>query len=141
LAANAPAGIGREEFFRGINQPVSRVRTITRFDPAAGPFIGAEIADFDLKRYAPDENPRRLSRHTQFSLVAAMLALKDAGLTVSGFARIKVVAAGYLEFDKVEWPDPVVEAGGAKLVNLYFSVVWLERKVYTLRCVTNVCPF
>lgn len=40
-----------------------------------------------------------------------------------GFARIKVVAAGYLEFDKVEWPDPVVEAGGTKLVNLYFGQV------------------
>lgn len=40
-----------------------------------------------------------------------------------GFARISVVAAGYLEFDKVEWPDPVVEAGGAKLINLYFGQV------------------
>src|SRR5690606_38207933 len=27
-----------------------------------------------------------------------------------GFARISVIAAGYLEFDKVDWPTPVAEA-------------------------------
>ena len=71
LGPVTPAGIGREEFFRGINEPVSRVRTINRFDPEAGSFVGAEITDWDLKNFAPEENPRRLSRHTQFSLVAA----------------------------------------------------------------------
>lgn len=40
-----------------------------------------------------------------------------------GFARISVIAAGYLEFDKVDWPTPVAEAGAAKLVNLYFGQV------------------
>ncbi len=75
-----PAGIGREEFFRGINEPVSRVRAITRFDPEAGSFVGAEVTDFDLQRYAPAENPKRMPRHTQFALAAAILALKDAGL-------------------------------------------------------------
>lgn len=40
-----------------------------------------------------------------------------------GFARIGIVAAGYLEFDKVDWPTPVAEPGTAKLVNLYFGQV------------------
>lgn len=40
-----------------------------------------------------------------------------------GFARISAVAAGYLEFDKVDWPTPVAEVGAAKLVNLYFGQV------------------
>ena len=75
-----PAGIGREAFFRGINESVSRVRAITRFDPAAGPFVGAEVLDFDLKKYAPEENPKRMPRHTQFGLAAAILAMQDAGL-------------------------------------------------------------
>jgi 3-oxoacyl-[acyl-carrier-protein] synthase II len=99
-----PAGIGREAFFRGINEPVSRVRAITRFDPAAGQFVGAEISDFDLKRYTTDENPKRLSRHTQFSLVAAMLALKDAGLAREDLARVNpVVLTGtsIMDFDKI----------------------------------------
>jgi 3-oxoacyl-[acyl-carrier-protein] synthase II len=104
LGPVTPAGIGREEFFHGINEPVSRVRAITRFDPAAGLFIGAEVADFDLKRFAPDENPRRLSRHTQFSLVAAMLALQDAGLTPGELAPLHpvvVTGTSIMDFEKI----------------------------------------
>lgn len=40
-----------------------------------------------------------------------------------GFARISVVAAGYLEFDKVDWITPTAEAGTGKLINLYFGSV------------------
>jgi 3-oxoacyl-[acyl-carrier-protein] synthase II len=75
-----PAGIGREAFFRGINESVSRVRAITRFDPEAGPFVGAEVLDFDLKKFAPEENAKRMPRHTQFGLAATILAMQDAGL-------------------------------------------------------------
>lgn len=99
-----PAGIGREAFFRGINEPVSRVRAITRFDPAAGAFIGAEVLDFDLKDYAPEENPRRLSRHTQFGLVAALLALEDANLAVTeleGMKPVVVTGTSIMDVDKI----------------------------------------
>jgi 3-oxoacyl-(acyl-carrier-protein) synthase len=99
-----PAGTGREAFFRGINESVSRVRAITRFDPTAGQFVGAEVADFELKRHAPEENPKRLSRHTQFSLVAAMLALRDAGLTpgdLAGHSPVVVTGTSIMDFDKI----------------------------------------
>lgn len=75
-----PAGIGRGDFFRGINESVSRVRAINRFDPEAGQFVGAEVTDFDLRLYAPGEAPKRMPRHTQFGLAAAILALHDARL-------------------------------------------------------------
>jgi 3-oxoacyl-[acyl-carrier-protein] synthase II len=99
-----PAGIGREEFFRGINEPISRVRAITRFDPEAGQFVGAEVCSFDLKHYAPDENPKRLSRHTQFSLAAAILALMDAGLTPEELGRcnpVVLTGTSIMDFDKI----------------------------------------
>ena len=80
-----PAGTGREAFFRGINESISRVRAITRFDPEAGQFVGAEVADFDLNHYAPGEATKRMPRHTQFGLAAAILALQDAGLTPRDF--------------------------------------------------------
>lgn len=80
-----PAGIGCEAFFRGINEPVSRIRAITRFDPEAGQFVGAEVVDFELKDYAPGETTKRMPRHTQFGLAAAILALKNAGLTPRDF--------------------------------------------------------
>jgi 3-oxoacyl-(acyl-carrier-protein) synthase len=104
LGPVTPAGTGREEFYRGINESISRVQLLSRLDQAAGPFVGAEVADFDLKRFAPDENPRRLSRHTQFSLVAAMLALKDAGLAPAELARhnpVVVTGTSIMDFDKI----------------------------------------
>ncbi len=99
-----PAGIGREAFFKGINESVSRVRAITRFDPEAGSFMGAEVSDFDLKDFAPDENPRRLSRHTQFGLVGAMLAIKDAGLSIEEINRLNpavVTGTSIMDIDRI----------------------------------------
>jgi 3-oxoacyl-[acyl-carrier-protein] synthase II len=80
-----PAGIGREAFFRGINESVSHVRAITRFDPEAGQFVGAEVTDFDLTQFAPSAATKRMPRHTQFGLAAAILAVQDAGLTPADF--------------------------------------------------------
>lgn len=99
-----PAGIGREDLLKGINEPISRVRAITRFTPDAGPFVGAEVANFKLTDYAPYENPRRLSRHTQFSLVAAMLAMKDAGLAPEDLRPLRplvVTGTSIMDFDKI----------------------------------------
>lgn len=83
-----PAGIGRENFFREINESISRVQAITRFDPAAGPFVGAEVTGFKLQTFAPSELPRRIPRHTQFAVAATILALQDAGLDPRDLAEI-----------------------------------------------------
>lgn len=112
-----PVGIGREAFYRGINIPVSRIRAITRFDPEAGPFVGAEIVDFDLKRYAPQENPRRLSRHTQFGLVAAKLALLDAGVTEDDLATVNpfvVTGTSIMDVEKIGKGIEIVMAKGTR---------------------------
>ena len=99
-----PAGIGREALFKGINESVSRVRAIKRFAADAGPFVGAEVVDFKLSDFAPLENPRRLSRHTQFSLVGAMLAMRDARLTPEELLPLKplvVTGTSIMDFDKI----------------------------------------
>jgi 3-oxoacyl-(acyl-carrier-protein) synthase len=75
-----PAGIGREAFWQGIQEPVSRVRLLHGFEPEAGHFIGAEVPGFRLGDYAPGVTEKRVPRHTQFAVAAAMLAMKDAGL-------------------------------------------------------------
>ncbi len=112
-----PAGIGREAFFRGINESVSRVQAITRFDPAAGTFMGAEVSNFDLKEYAPEENPRRLSRHTQFGLVAAILAIRDAGLTVEEIGQLNpavVTGTSIMDIDRISRGVQVVAKKGPR---------------------------
>lgn len=42
-----------------------------------------------------------------------------------GFARISAIDpdGGYLEFDKVTWPEPSVESGAGKTIHVYFGTV------------------
>ncbi len=79
-----PAGIGRESFFRGINEPISRVRRVQKLEEK-GEFIAAEVPGFKLTDWFPvgamESNFKRLPRHTQFALAGAALALQDARLT------------------------------------------------------------
>jgi 3-oxoacyl-(acyl-carrier-protein) synthase len=112
-----PAGIGREAFFYGINETVSRISSINRFDPAAGKFIGAEVHGFNLADFAPLENPRRLSKHTQFSLVAAILAMKDAEITIEELRHsnpVVVTGTSIMDFEKIGRGMELVMKKGAR---------------------------
>src|SRR6266498_4064981 len=96
-----PAGIGREEFWKGILQPISRARTIKRFPEEAGAFVAAEVRDFKLEHYLPDVPGERMPRHRQFALAATKLALTDAGLTLSslrGRFPVIVIGASLMDF-------------------------------------------
>ena len=44
-----PAGIGREEFLRQIQEPISRVVLQNRFPEDGGSFVGAEVRAFKLE--------------------------------------------------------------------------------------------
>lgn len=79
-----PAGIGKDEFRRGILESRSRVAAVSRFPVDGGPFVAAEVAGFDVGSYFSQQGFRRLPRHTQFALVAAKLALGDAKLNEDG---------------------------------------------------------
>jgi 3-oxoacyl-(acyl-carrier-protein) synthase len=76
-----PAGIGKEEFQRGILESRSHVVPITRFPEDAGQFVAAEVGGFNITKHFEDTAFRRVPRHTQFALVAAKFALADANLT------------------------------------------------------------
>jgi 3-oxoacyl-(acyl-carrier-protein) synthase len=76
-----PAGIGKEAFQRGILEHRSHVVPIKRFPEDGGPFVAAEVRRFNVAEFFENHGTKRLPRHTQFALVAAKLALQDAGLT------------------------------------------------------------
>jgi 3-oxoacyl-[acyl-carrier-protein] synthase II len=80
LGLVTPAGIGKEAFWRGILEPVSRVAVIDRFPDEAGPFVAAEVTGFRFEDHVKGVNPKRLPRHTQLALAATMLAAADAGV-------------------------------------------------------------
>ena len=97
-----PAGIGKDAFWKGILEPVSRVRRLERFaETGAGPFVAAEIRDFNLTRYLPGVSGKRVPRHTQFALAGAALAIEDAGLTfsaVGAMSPLVIAGAALMDF-------------------------------------------
>ena len=78
-----PAGIGKEGFWSGILEPVSRVTAVRKFPDEAGPFVAAEVKGFKLEHFVPGVNAKRMPRHTQFAVAAAAMALEDAGLSLA----------------------------------------------------------
>ena len=81
----SPIGTGRDAFWAGVHEGVSRVRRIDRFDPS--PFrsqIAAQIDDFEPLDHMDARTARQLDRFSQFGLVAGRQALGDAGLAADG---------------------------------------------------------
>jgi 3-oxoacyl-[acyl-carrier-protein] synthase II len=81
----APNGIGLDAFWDSLVNCRSGVGPITLFD--ASNFksrIAGEVKNFNPLDYIePELKPRRMARHTQFAYAAAMMALEDAGLSLS----------------------------------------------------------
>jgi len=102
LGPVTPAGIGRENFYAGINEPQSRVSEVTRFDKKGGPFVAAQVLDFNLEDWTHDAgNPKRIPRQTQFALAGCLLALADAGISVESMHDTDPVVVNGSAF-----PDP-----------------------------------
>ncbi len=79
-----PIGVGVDDFWDGLRLGRSVVRQITRFDPS--PFrshIAGEVPDFDPAAWMEPRRARRLDRCSHFTIAAARLALKDAGLELA----------------------------------------------------------
>lgn len=110
-----PAGIGREEFWKGILEPQSRVTLLKRFPEEGGPMVGAEVRDFRFENIVPGISMKRMPRHTQFAVAAAELALKDAGLQRSdlrGKLPVVIVGASLMDFGAInKLVDLVVKKG------------------------------
>jgi len=110
-----PAGIGRESFEEGILQPLSRVVSISRFPKEAGAFVAAEVRGFRLENYAPGVNSKRLPRHSQLALAAAILAATDAGIELGklrGQSPVVCIGATLMDFGVInKGVDVIVRKG------------------------------
>jgi 3-oxoacyl-[acyl-carrier-protein] synthase II len=79
------AGIGRDAFWAGLQAGRSPVKRVDRFDPA--PFrsqVAAQVDEFDAAAFIEPRTASRLDRFSQFSVVAGMLAMADAGIEIGG---------------------------------------------------------
>ena len=79
-----PIGIGRDAFWSGLKGQVSRVTSITRFDPS--PFrsrMAGEVQDFRPEDHIEARRVRRFDRFAQFGVAATRLALTDAAIDMA----------------------------------------------------------
>ena len=81
-----PIGIGRENFWNELLAGRNGISRITLFDPSEfRSQMAGEVKDFHAEDWIDRKLARRMDRFTHFALVAADLAMKDAGLDVFPF--------------------------------------------------------
>ncbi|MGA1795528.1 MAG: beta-ketoacyl-[acyl-carrier-protein] synthase family protein [bacterium] len=84
-------GIGKEEFWRNLIAGKSGVSPVTAFDTKDYPtHYGAEVKDFNPEKYLSKEEINSMGRASQMAVVAARLAIEDAGLDFNGVKEKKV---------------------------------------------------
>ena len=87
----SPLGTGLEKFWGSIAGGVSGIRRITRFDPELlDTKIAGEVPDFDYSNYIKKKEARHMDRFTQFAVVAAGMAMDDAGLDLDKENRNRI---------------------------------------------------
>jgi 3-oxoacyl-[acyl-carrier-protein] synthase II len=80
-------GLGKVEFFRGLEAGTSGISPVTAFDAAPlGRLRAGEVKGFNAGDHLTRAEQRRLGRCSAMALAAARMALADAGLEASGIA-------------------------------------------------------
>ena len=88
LGVVSPLG-AKEEFWDAIAAGKSGIRRLQNIETEhLNVKIGGEIRDFDSSDTIPPKQARRMGRATQFAIVASVMAVKDAGLTVEAVGEI-----------------------------------------------------
>ena len=124
LGIVSPVGIGIAHAWQSIVDGKSGITRITRFD--AGQFasqIAGEVQGFDATQYLPAKDARRMSTFIHFGLVAAMEAVKDAGITVTeqNAERIGVnIGSGIGGLPMIEDTHNDYLAGGPRKISPFF---------------------
>jgi len=82
LGVVSSLGVGKAPFWESLLAGRHGISDVASFDASAYKVRrGGEIQNFDARDFDPDLEPQRYGRAAQFALVAAKLALQDAGLS------------------------------------------------------------
>jgi 3-oxoacyl-(acyl-carrier-protein) synthase len=114
-----PAGIGREAFWSGILEPVSRVRPYTKLGEECGPLVAAYISGFDVFKFVSERHrvPKGSSRQSLFAIACASLALRDAGVAEAEFRSANaaiVVGSSLMDFGGIVGSIDAVQQKGLR---------------------------
>jgi len=81
LASN---GIGKDEFWKNLENGVSGIKPVTLFDTSnIRCKLAGEISDFKPETFLGQKGLRNLDRSTKLALVTAKLAINDSGLQIT----------------------------------------------------------
>lgn len=84
IGAVTPVGNSAEQAWENILAGKSGVGPLTRVDASKFPVsVAAEVTDFNIEDYIERKEARKMDRFTHFALAAAMMAAKDANLTIT----------------------------------------------------------
>lgn len=82
IGAITAIGYSRQGLWEGVLRGTSAIRRISRFDPAPYRCQIAATVDFDIAAHLGHRQRKRLDRFAQFAVIAAQMAVTDAGLNL-----------------------------------------------------------
>ncbi|MEO8486284.1 MAG: beta-ketoacyl-ACP synthase II [Betaproteobacteria bacterium] len=124
LGIVSPVGIGRDAAWASILAGRSGIGPITRFDASGFPVrIAGEVKGFDVSQWLSAKEARRYDTFVHYGLVAAMEAIRDAGL--DGWTGDKeragvCIGSGIGGLPMIEETHAAYMAGGLRKVSPFF---------------------
>ncbi|MCE5153381.1 beta-ketoacyl-ACP synthase II [Staphylococcus hyicus] len=124
LGALSPIGNDVPTMWDNALKGVNGIDKITRIDTEPyNVHIGGELKDFNIEDHIPKKETRKMSRFTQYAVVAAREALKDSGLTIdeSNADRVGVwIGSGIGGMETFEEAYDLLKKKGPRRVSPFF---------------------
>lgn len=124
LGALSPIGNDVPTMWENALKGVNGIDKITRIDTEPyNVHIGGELKDFNIEEHIPKKEARKMSRFTQYAVVAAREALKDSGLTIdeSNADRVGVwIGSGIGGMETFEEAYDLLKKKGPRRVSPFF---------------------
>ena len=124
LGIVSPVGIGIETSWSSILAGRSGIGPVTRFDASGFPVrIAGEVRDFDVSKWLSAKEARRYDTFVHYGLVAAMDAIRDAGLEAWGGDKERAgvcIGSGIGGLPMIEETHLAYMSGGLRKVSPFF---------------------
>ncbi|PTG92947.1 beta-ketoacyl-[acyl-carrier-protein] synthase II [Staphylococcus chromogenes] len=124
LGALSPIGNDVPTMWDNALKGVNGIDKITRIDTTPyNVHIGGELKDFDIEAHIPKKEARKMSRFTQYAVVAARQAVKDSGLVIdeTNANRVGVwIGSGIGGMETFEEAHDLLKERGPRRVSPFF---------------------
>ena len=124
LGPVTPIGTGKNKFWQSLIQGKCGIDMISYFDTKEYPTkIAAELKDFDYSNYISTKEANRMDKNTQFSIVAAMLALEDSKLKITekdSYSMGVIIGSGIGGIGTFEKQHKILLEKGPRRVSPFF---------------------